>query len=667
MESQNFSPSNPVENLLSSILEQQSKSLFNQNLTYSELSISGSFSDLIEEEISNLSIKIAESKTQSQQLNSVDSSGDEGDIFARLVQGETINAVALEGLKAEDDSGTIFLNGKEILVELAEPPYPGYLFTYSPGEALSYDANVEVWQQQMKDRGWNIDVDGFYGPQSENIARQFQQAKDLAVDGIVGPQTWEATFDTSTPPFPGYLFSYSSGETVTYDANVEMWQQKMKDRGWDILVDGLFGPQSESIARQFQEQEGLLVDGIVGVQTWEATFDGEVAPPPPPEEPPPPPEEPSPSSFRDNVVNIAYEEWEYFEQGNLLEYQPGAIERIGEYWQNLGLDYTGLDTNQPWSAAFISWVMNEAGDDGTFNDSALHADYINQAILDRDSDAAFIAYDIDEYSPQVGDLIAQNREEDEGSEITVTYEDAVNYTYNSHVDIVVAVRPGEIDVIGGNVNNSVDIETYDIDSEGRIINPDDGTEINDFFAVIVPQLDESTPPAPTPLPEGVNPDPLYSEYSGEFTVTDDFSDNMRAFLDTISYAEGTFLPEGYRVIVGYDDGPFESFEAHPNIYVEELDSTAAGRYQFLYDTWVGTQEALELPDFSPASQDLGAVYLIEGEGADENVEAGNFEDAIYAVNNIWASLPGSPYGQPTKDFDELLGFYDERVDFYGNA
>jgi hypothetical protein len=54
-----------------------------------------------------------------QELNSVDSPGDEGDIFARLVQDKTISESNLAALKAEDDSATLALNGEEINVELA--------------------------------------------------------------------------------------------------------------------------------------------------------------------------------------------------------------------------------------------------------------------------------------------------------------------------------------------------------------------------------------------------------------------------------------------------------------------------------------------------------------------------------------------------------------------
>ncbi|MBE9141402.1 peptidoglycan-binding protein [Nodosilinea sp. LEGE 07088] len=168
-------------------------------------------------------------------------------------------------------------------------PYPGYLFRYIEGQTLTRDENVETWQRQMRERGWQLAVDGFYGPESEGIARQFQQAKDLAVDGIVGPNTWRETFDTGSPPFPGELFIYESGR-INYNPAVKQWQQRMKDVGWTLSVDGYYGPQSADIARQFQAAEGFtLVDGIVGPQTWEASFDDQAATPNdvPPVAPPP--------------------------------------------------------------------------------------------------------------------------------------------------------------------------------------------------------------------------------------------------------------------------------------------------------------------------------------------------------------------------------------------
>lgn len=55
-------------------------------------------------------------------------------------------------------------------------------------------SNVKLWQSQMAARGWTISVDGKYGDQSTHVCTQFQSEKHLSVDGLCGPQTWEASW-----------------------------------------------------------------------------------------------------------------------------------------------------------------------------------------------------------------------------------------------------------------------------------------------------------------------------------------------------------------------------------------------------------------------------------------------------------------------------------------
>lgn len=134
--------------------------------------------------------------------------------------------------------------------------------------------------------------------------------------------------------------------------------------------------------------------------------------------------------------------------------------------------------------------------------------------------------------------------------------------------------------------------------------------------------------------------------------------NVQAFLQVIRYAEGTNGPNGYRTMFTgklFDNG----FAAHPNINncAGSLCSTAAGAYQFLTSTWSYLRVRLQLNDFSPANQDLAAIELIREKGALEDVIAGRFEQAIAKCNKTWASLPGSPYGQPVKTIAELKGKY----------
>lgn len=80
------------------------------------------------------------------------------------------------------------------------PQWPGYDFVYDPKKSIRYDHNVQVWQQQMRNRGWKIQADGFYGPESQGICELFQQDSTnhnwpLKKDGIVGPETWRSAWE----------------------------------------------------------------------------------------------------------------------------------------------------------------------------------------------------------------------------------------------------------------------------------------------------------------------------------------------------------------------------------------------------------------------------------------------------------------------------------------
>ncbi|MBC1190349.1 hemolysin, partial [Microcystis aeruginosa BLCCF108] len=54
------------------------------------------------------------------QINQVDSAGDEGAIFAELVQGNSLDVATLDALRAENDQTTIIVNGEIIQVEQAD-------------------------------------------------------------------------------------------------------------------------------------------------------------------------------------------------------------------------------------------------------------------------------------------------------------------------------------------------------------------------------------------------------------------------------------------------------------------------------------------------------------------------------------------------------------------
>jgi len=87
------------------------------------------------------------------------------------------------------------------------------------------------------------------------------QRNGVAVDDIEG--------DPTAPPDPGTSIhpTVRSGST---GAAVEELQQKLNADGAspELVVDGIFGPLTRAAVVEFQQNYGLLVDGIVGPQTW---------------------------------------------------------------------------------------------------------------------------------------------------------------------------------------------------------------------------------------------------------------------------------------------------------------------------------------------------------------------------------------------------------------
>lgn len=133
--------------------------------------------------------------------------------------------------------------------------------------------------------------------------------------------------------------------------------------------------------------------------------------------------------------------------------------------------------------------------------------------------------------------------------------------------------------------------------------------------------------------------------------------NLKAFLYMIQYAEGTIGPNAYRML--YGGSLFDDYSRHPNIAITKwgITSTGSGAYGFLFRTWVEIQTALQLSDFSPASQDKGAIELIRRKGALPDVLEGRIVLAIDKCRKIWASFPGAGYGQSEKPLVSLLQFY----------
>lgn len=145
----------------------------------------------------------------------------------------------------------------------------------------------------------------------------------------------------------------------------------------------------------------------------------------------------------------------------------------------------------------------------------------------------------------------------------------------------------------------------------------------------------------------------------------DVNRNIGAFLDMLALSEGTSTVKGsdngYNVL--YGGGLFHSYADHPRktltftIKGKRVTSTAAGRYQILARFFDAYKKQLNLPDFSPESQDKIALQLIKECRATDDIIAGRIHDAIYKCRSRWASLPGAGYGQHEHKLETLVDAY----------
>lgn len=75
------------------------------------------------------------------------------------------------------------------------------------------------------------------------------------------------------PPFIGKPLTVADRDH--FRIGVHDWQARMQQRGWDISVDGYFGPQSAAIARRFAVEKKLQHTGLSGEVdkvVWDAAW-----------------------------------------------------------------------------------------------------------------------------------------------------------------------------------------------------------------------------------------------------------------------------------------------------------------------------------------------------------------------------------------------------------
>jgi Uncharacterized protein conserved in bacteria (DUF2272) len=191
------------------------------------------------------------------------------------------------------------------------------------------------------------------------------------------------------------------------------------------------------------------------------------------------------SEVKSTILALTRGEWEafgkqrvYWEDGvqvikpvGLWEDDRLGSERVAEYWRVLDpeSELSGKDCADPWSAAFISWVMIRSGvDPRQFTRSAAHRDYVRTIVAHADDPAfKFTPRAPADYAPRPGDIICRGR----GSTREITDFHALPAGAELHCDIVVANANGKLESIGGNVRQSVSLSEREVDAAGKLGTP----------------------------------------------------------------------------------------------------------------------------------------------------------------------------------------------------
>ncbi|QIE55933.1 DUF2272 domain-containing protein [Pikeienuella piscinae] len=181
------------------------------------------------------------------------------------------------------------------------------------------------------------------------------------------------------------------------------------------------------------------------------------------------------ADIRNAILRICREELARFDGGSAKETEDPQYLRVGDYWRAVGQPNDGrtLDASgkrPAWSAAFISFVLKEAGAGDRFKYSVGHCHYF-QDCVDRTGPALYEAVSAADAIPKPGDIVHYGRSDAEKHDFAAARADYGNDSfYPSHSAIVVEVDRdrGEIKTIGGNESDSVRMATYALDKDGRL-------------------------------------------------------------------------------------------------------------------------------------------------------------------------------------------------------
>ncbi|WP_327639673.1 glycoside hydrolase family 75 protein [Kribbella sp. NBC_00482] len=108
--------------------------------------------------------------------------------------------------------------------------------------------------------GGTNEPSGTFDTATVDATKSFQTRVDLPSDGVIGAATWTALLAAGDQPT---LRLNSTGAAVR-----RLQRALTAALARTVAIDGQFGPQTETAAKDYQTSRQLVVDGVVGPVTW---------------------------------------------------------------------------------------------------------------------------------------------------------------------------------------------------------------------------------------------------------------------------------------------------------------------------------------------------------------------------------------------------------------
>jgi peptidoglycan hydrolase-like protein with peptidoglycan-binding domain len=217
---------------------------------------------------------------------------------------------------------------------------------------------VSKLQQDLRQLNiFNGPITGFYGEQTQQAVIRFQQAAGIRADGIVGTRTRQAIAialnpNPNQPPAGGTGGDTSPNALNLGDSSpqVEELQRYLQQLGYfRVNPTGYFGPTTRDAVTRFQQDNGLVPNGIADSQTL-ATLGrvlgignpgclsnrGDICL--------------GENSQRVVILQQRLQEWGFFNANPNGLYGPATKDAVAQFQRYYGLNPTGFVDFQTWQA-----------------------------------------------------------------------------------------------------------------------------------------------------------------------------------------------------------------------------------------------------------------------------------------------------------------------------